>query len=273
MNEIIQKLTQVPDPLRMIIIVSLPGMGKTQVAIRVCQVFLQNKQSKKSVIFIEKQDKLRDVCSELLRRLSGRHLSERHDLVSIAKRRLKELREDTVVVLDNTEEIQGKEFDDFAEYLLKYAPRLQLILTSREGVGLTSPRVHRVSLYPLDSNSSARLLLRLLQESIANSEELAKKLSELCGGIPLFLVHCACLLKDGFNPAVLIQELRDNPIRLLKTNAEQVYKELGRFLSKSTENVIGNLVRVSVFPTAFSGEDIAFLFMTNWRQRQLKRRW
>jgi len=259
-NEIIQKLTQVPDPLRMIIIVSLPGMGKTQIAIRVCQVFLQNKESKKSVIFIEKQDKLRDVCSEILRRLSGRHLSERHDLVSIAKRRLKELREDTVVVLDNTEEIQGKEFDDFAEYLLKYAPKLQLIFTSREGVGLTSPRVHRVSLDPLDPNSSARLLIRLLQESIANSEELAKELSELCGGIPLFLVHCACLLKDGFNPEVLIQELRDNPIRLLKTNAKEVYKELGRFLSKSPENVIGNIVRVSVFPSAFSGEDIGFLF-------------
>ena len=126
-------------------------LGKTQVAIRVCQVFLQNKESKKSVIFIEKQDKLMDVCSEILRRLSGRRFSERHDLVSIAKRRLKELREDTVVVLDNTEEIQGKEFDDFAEYLLKYAPRLQLILTSREGVGLTSPRVHRVSLYPASS--------------------------------------------------------------------------------------------------------------------------
>ena len=260
MNEIIQKLTQVPDPLRMIIIVSLPGMGKTQVAIRVCQVFLQNKESKKSVIFIEKQDKLRDVCSEILRRLSGRHLSERHDLVSIAKRRLKELREDTVVVLDNTEDIQGKEFDDFAEYLLKYARKLQLILTSRAVVGFTSPRVHKVSLNPLDSNSSARLMLRLLQESVANSEELAKELGKLCGGIPLFLVHCSCLLKDDFIPAVLIQELRDNPILLLKTNAEKDYNELGRFLSKSTKNVRRNLVRVSVFPSAFSGEDIGFLF-------------
>ena len=260
MDEITQKLTQVPDPLRMIVIVSLPGMGKTQVAIRVCQVLLENKESKTSVIFIAKQEELRDVCSEILRRLSGRHLSERHDLVSTAKLRLEALQEDTVIVLDNTEDIQGKDFDDFAKYLIQYAPKVQLILTSREVVGFTSPGVHKVSLNPLDSYSSARLLLRLLQESVANSEELATILGELCGGIPLFLVQCASLLKDGFNSAVLIQELRDNPIRLLKTNAEEVYNDLGRFLSKSTENVRRNLVRVSVFPSAFSGEDIGFLF-------------
>jgi len=244
----------------MVIIVALPGMGKTQVAIRVCQVLLQNKESKKSVIFIEKQDKLMDVCSEILRRLSGRHLSERHDLISIAKRRLKELREDTVIVLDNTEDIQGEEFDDFTEYLVKCAPKLQLILTSREDVGFTSPGVHKVSLNPLDPDSSARLLLRLLLESVANSEEHTKKLGELCGGIPLLLVHCACLLNHRFSPAVLAEELRDNPIRLLKANAKYVYNELGRFLSKSAENVIGNLVRLSVFPSAFSGKDIRFLF-------------
>ena len=256
-DEIIQKLTQGTNPSRMIIIVSLPGMGKTQVAIRVSQVLLQ---INRSVIFIGNRYKLMDVCYEILRCFGGQHFSERHDLISIAKRRLKELKEDTVIVLDNTEDIQGKEFDDFAEYLVKYAPKVQLILTSREDVGFTSTEVHKVSLNPLDPDSSARLLLRLLQESVANSEEHVTKLGELCGGIPLLLVHCACLLQNGFSPAVLIQELRDNPIRLLKTCVQYVYNELGRFLGKFPDNVTENLVRVSVFPSAFSGKDVSFLF-------------
>ena len=268
-DTIIEKLTQVVNPSRMVIIVSLPGMGKTEVAICVSLLL----RRKKSVIFIKrkKQNKLTDVCSQILESC-GRHLSEMHDPVSIAKCRLTDLKEDTVIVLDNTEDIQGEEFDDFVEYLVKYAPKVQLILTSREDVGFTSSEIHKVSLNPLDSASSARLLLRilqesagnseelLLQESVANSEEHAKKLGELCGGIPLLLVHCAFLLKDGFSPAVLIQELRDNPMELLKSNAERIYNALGRFLCKFPDNVIENLVRVSVFPSAFSGKDIAFLF-------------
>ena len=60
MDEIIEKLTQVPCPLRMIIIVALPGMGKTQVAIRVSHDLLLS--YKKTVIFIEKQENLTDGC-------------------------------------------------------------------------------------------------------------------------------------------------------------------------------------------------------------------
>jgi len=273
-DKIIQKLTQVQNPSRVIIIVSLPGMGKTEVAIGVSRDLLL-RCKKRSVIFIEKQDqnKLTDVCSQILRRLNRPHLSERHDPVSITKRRLKELREDTVIVLDNTEDIQGKqgkEFDDFVEYLVKNAPKVQLILTSQTDVGFISPEIQKVSLSPLDRDSSARLLLSLLHDLVENSEEPlrqesvanepAKELGELCGGMPLLLVHCAGLLKNGFNPEILIQELRDNPIQLLKDNAEGVYDALGRFLSKFSDNVVKNLVRVSVFPSAFSNKDIAFLF-------------
>ena len=267
-EKIIQKLTRVANPSRMIIIISLPGMGKTEVAIRVSHELLL--RDKKSVIFIEKKNKLTDACNQILGHLSGRHLSERHDLISIAKRRLKELKEDTVIVLDNTEEIQGKEFDDFAEYVVKYAPKVQLILTSREDVGFTSPEIHKETLKPLDPDSSARLLLRLLQESAGNSEEHVKKLGELCSGIPLILVHCAWLLKDGFSLAVLIQELRDNPIHLLKTSAEGVYNALGRFLDKFPDDVVENLVRVSVFPSAFSSKDLGFLFDDQFELESIK---
>ena len=247
----------------MIVIVSLPGMGKTQVAIRVSHDLLGYQ---KSVLFIEKQNSLTDVCSEILRRISRRHLSERHDLLSIAKRRLKELQEDTVIVLDSTEDIQGKEFDDLAEYLMKYVPKVQIIITSREDVGLASLNIHKERLQPLDYDSS----LSLLQESVENCEEHGKELCELCGGIPLLLVHCACLLNDGFSPAVLIQELRENPIRLLKTSAKDVYDTLGQFLRRFPPDIVKNLVLVSFFPSAFSGKDIDFLFDDHLEQEVVK---
>ena len=252
-DRIIKQLTQVANPSRMVVIVALPGMGKTQVAIRVSHDLLGKG---KSILFIEKQNNLTDVCGEILRRISGQRLSERHDLLSIAKRRLKELQEDIVIVLDSTEDIQGKEFDGLAEYLTKYAPKVQIIITTREDVGLASLNIHKVRLQPLDSDSS----LSLLQESAENFEEHGKELCELCGGIPLLLVHCACLLEDAFSPAVLIQGLRENPIRLLKASAKDVYDTLGQFLKRSPPELVKNLVIVSVFPSAFCGKDIEFLF-------------
>ena len=114
-QEIVQKLTQDPDPSRIIIIVGIPGMGKTQVAIHVSH--LLKEQHKKAVIFIEGKQKFTEICSEILRQINplAPTLSESQDMVMIAKRRLKELREKKVIVLDSVEGIQqqGKEFDDF----------------------------------------------------------------------------------------------------------------------------------------------------------------
>ena len=91
-QEIVQKLTQDPDPSRIIVIVGLPGMGKTQVAIHVSH--LLKEEHKKAVIFIEEKQKLREICSEILREINplAPRLSESHDMVTIAKKRLKELK-------------------------------------------------------------------------------------------------------------------------------------------------------------------------------------
>ena len=245
----------VPHPLRMISIVSIPGMGKTQVAIRVSHL-LESKFNK-TVIFIEKQEKLTDICSEILCRLSGRRWLERHDLVWMTKRRLRELREDKVIVLDNTEDVQGKEFDDLTEYVVTYAPYVQLIITTREDVGFSSLNIYKIPLDRLDSDSS----VKFLQQSVVNCEEqYVEELAKLCSGIPLVLVHCACLLKDCFSPKTLIRELKGNPIQLLKTNAKRVYNQLGPFLCKFPDNIRKILVRAAIFPSAFSVQDIKFLF-------------
>ena len=260
MQEIVQKLTQDPDPSRIIVIVGIPGMGKTQVAIHVSH--LLKEEHKKAVIFIEGKQKFTEICSEILRQINplAPRLSESHDMVTIAKKRLKELKEKKVIVLDNVEGIQqqgGKEFDDFLRYVETYAPHVQLIITTREDVGFRSWNICKVRLDRLDSESSARLL----QDLVPNCEERhIKELGNLCGGIPLVLVNCAGLLEEGFSPEDLVARLKENPIPLFKTNAEDVYNALRQFLVNISENIKANLVRLSVFPSAFSVKDMKALF-------------
>ena len=258
-QEIVQKLTQDPNPSRIIIIVGIPGMGKTEVAIHVSHL-LQEKHEK-SVIFIEQKQKLSEVCSEILRKINplAPKLSEGHDVVSMAKWRLKELDEKKVIVLDDVAGIQqhGKLFDDFLEYVGRHAPRVQLIITTRKDVGFHSLGLHKVRLDGLDPESSAKLL----QDLAPNCEEpYIKELGKLCGGIPLVLANCAVLLEEGFSPEVLVVRLKENPIQLLKTHAEDVYNVLRQFLLNMSENIKASLVRLSVFPSSFSVKDMETVF-------------
>ena len=260
-QEIVQKLTQDPNPSRIIIIVGIPGMGKTEVAIHVSHL-LQEKHEK-SVIFIEQKQKLSEVCSEILRKINplAPRLSESHDMVSIAKRRLKELDEKKVIVLDNVEGIQqqqqqGKKFDDFLEYVGRHVPRVQLIITTRMDVDFHSLSVHKVLLDRLDPGSSAKLL----QDSVPDQNELhIKELGELCG-IPLVLIQFVCLMRYGFRAETLVRRLRKSPIQLLKINAKKAYNDLCTFLLDLPETITADLVRLSVFPLAFSVEDMKVLF-------------
>ena len=264
MKKIITKLRN--DRLRMIVIISPPGMGKTQVSIRVSHL-LKIREPALSVIYVERLDRLTDICGEILDRLTNRPWSTSDDLISQTKRKLSEVENDTVIVLDNTEDAQGKEFDDFAEWLVKYAPKVQLIITTQQDVGFVSADVHKVQLEPLEANLSAELLRRL---DVNCSEKQVKDLGKLCGGIPLLLINCAALLNHGFNREGLIQELRDNPIRLLESNAKEIYETLGRFINKFSKDLIKSLVVLSVFPSPFSPKDIEFLFEDHLQLEAMK---
>ena len=261
-QEIVQKLTQDPLLSRIIVIVDLPGMGKTQVAIHVSH--LLKEKHKKPVIFIEQKQNLTEICSEILRQINplARRNSDvhDHDMVMIAKRRLSEVNESKVIVLDNTEGIQqqqGREFEDFLRYVERYAPQVQLIITTQEDVALRLPGIRKVRLNRLDPESSAKLI----QGSVPNcEEEYITELSKLCGGIPLVLINCAGLLEEHFSPVELVAHLKENPIPLLKTSAEDIYNALKQFLPSISENIKANLVCLSVFPSKFSVKDMKTLF-------------
>ena len=257
--EIVQKLTQDPNPSRVVIIVSIPGMGKTAVAIHVSH--LLQEEHNKPVIFIQPQQNLSDVCSEIIHQINPLALrrSDSHDVVCLAKQTLLEVTESKVIVLDATEGIQqrGKEFDDFLRYVEVYTPEVQLIITTQEDVGHRSLDTLKVRLDRLDSESSAKLL----QDLAPNCEEQhIKELGNLCGGIPLLLINCARLLEDFISPKTLVAQLKEYPVPLFNTNAKDVYNSLRQFLLSISENIKANLVRLSVFPSAFSVKDMKDLF-------------
>ena len=243
----------------MIIIVGIPGIGKTEVAIHVSHL-LQEKH-KKPVIFIEQKQKLWDVCSEIVRQINplAPRILDSHDMLIIAKKRLLEVTESKVIVLDATEGIQqqGNQFDEFLRYVEVYAPEVQLIITTREHVGLRSFVIRNVHLDSLDHESSAQLLQDLVPDC---EEQYIKEIVELCGGMPLVLINCASLLQDFFSPKTLVVQLKEYPIPFLKTNAEDVYYALRQFLVNISENIKANLVRLSVFPSAFSVKDMKDLY-------------
>ena len=94
----------------MVVVLSIPGMGKTEVGVGVSH--LLKKRGYEIVIHIRVEShhqKLVDICSEILDRLSSRTWSSTTDFRSLAKRKLSGRKNPTVIVLDNTENIQGEE--------------------------------------------------------------------------------------------------------------------------------------------------------------------
>jgi len=235
-------------------------MGKTQVAIRVSHLLAGKSQR---VMFVKKQKTLLEICSEILYHLCGEdRMTGNDDVEQQATRKLSELQKDIVIVLDNTEDIQEQgdkqgDFDGFAETLLASSPKVKLMITTRRDVKPFSADIHWVRLQPMDTNSSAKFLNCNV---FAVCEECLKELCKLCGGMPLLLISSMYLLRSGFNPKVLVEKLSNDPIGTIKGNSEDVYNRLGKFLCKFPKDMKRNLVRVSVFPSTFSAEDMLILF-------------
>lgn len=255
-KEIVEKLLSTDK--RIIVLVALPGMGKTQVAIYVSHL-LQGK--KRRVLFVQKQETLSNICSQILHVFDEDQMTGNDDNVVLqATRKMSELQEDIVIVLDNTEDIQDQDqekFDGFVRELLTSAPKVKLMITTRRDLNAVAADMHRVHLEPMDTKSS----VKLFKDVVEVYKECIEEVCRLCGGMPLFLIHCLHLLEYyNFNPTVLVDQLRNDPVHIIRNNVEDVYNLLGKFLRKSSGDVKRNLVRVSVFPSTFSATDMLILF-------------
>ena len=266
-DEIMEKVRSVA--VRVIIIIGLPGMGKTEVAIRVGHL-LQKQDC--PIVYVEKQKNFMEICDEILFQLDHRHWTLNNDIVLHAKRKLSELNEDIIIILDNTDDAQeGDDFEEFVKFLVKFAPKVRTVITTQHDIKrVVSYSIHKIRLEPLDPASSAELLMRLTP---GISQCYAEEIGRLCGGVPFFLVSCTCsMLADGFCPDVFIQELRQNPVRMFKDSEplNQYYEDMGRFFRLFPQEVLRNLVRLSVFANAFSPSDILFMFNDEYELQVVK---
>ena len=253
----------------MIIIVALPGMGKTEVA--TCVGHLLQKEHR-PVVYV-KEKKLMEICQEILYQVDHRHWTLNEDVISHCKRKLSELEDDTIVILDNTEDAQKeKEFYDFFEHMVKSAPRIRTIITTQCDIiinSLISASIHKIRLDPLDSSSSSKLLMQIAP---GISKAIAEEIGKLCDGIPLFLSCSGSMMADGFCPEVFARELRKNPVRVIRDSEHLnlIYTNIDRFLRLLPKQVLRNLVRLSVFPKSFSVKDIQFLFEDDFEEEAVK---
>ena len=264
MNELIKKLST--GSSRMAVLIAPSGMGKTEIAIRVGHL-LQDENW--PVLFIERQQNLLEVCHEILYRLTNRRwTTSDFNTVPLAMRKLSELKDDMIIILDNTENIQGDDFDEFIKFLVKSAPKVRVIVTTQHDIGFVSAcDVHTIHLNPLDLASSAELLTQLAP----NAKNYAYELGKLCRGIPLFLNCASCLMAGGFSPKELTQRLKQNPSRVSRESEHQAtfYQDVGRYLLLP-KYVLRNLVILSVFPSSFSTDDIQFLFDDEYELETVK---
>ena len=255
-DQIKEKLTT--NSSNMIIIIALPGMGKTEVAIHVGHLL----QKEHWPVVYVKEKKLIEICQNILHQLDHRHWTLDSDVISHCKRKLSEHEKDTIVILDNTEDAQkDKEFDDFFEFMVKFAPKIRTIITTQYDINSldSADSIHKIRLDPLDPCSSSELLLKRAPRI---PKAIAEEIGKLCDGIPLFLSYSGSMMADGFCPEVFARELRKNPVRVVRDNEHltRFYTNIDRFFRLLPELVLRNLVRLSVFPTSFSVNDIRFLF-------------
>ena len=266
-DQIKEKLTT--NSSRMIIMIALTGMGKTEVA--TCVGHLLQKEHW-PVVYV-KAKKLIEICQEILYQVDHRHWTLNSDVISHCKRKLSELEDDTIVILDSTEDAQKeKEFYDFFEHIVKFAPKIRTIITTQYDIivnNLISASIHKIRLDPLDSSSSSKLLMQIAPRI---SKSIAEEIGKLCDGIPLFLSCSGSMMADGFCPEVFARELRKNPVRVIRDSEHLnlIYTNIDRFFRLLPHLVLRNLVRLSVFPTIFSVNDVRFLFEGDYEVQTVK---
>ena len=265
-DQIKEKLTT--NSSNMIIIIALPGMGKTEVAIHVGHLL----QKEHWPVVYVKEKKLIEICQNILYQLDHRHWTLDTDVISHCKRKLSEHEKDTIVILDNTEDAQkDKEFDDFFEFMVKFAPKIRTIITTQYDINSldSADSIHKIRLDSLDPCSSSELLLKRAPRI---PKAIAEEIGKLCDGIPLFLSYSGSMMADDFCPEVFARELRKNPVRVVRDNEHltRFYTNIDRFFRLLPEPVLRKLVRLSVFPTSFSVDDIRFLFKDDYEVEVVK---
>ena len=245
-----------------------PGFGKSTVGTTVGHMMLERGYS---ILYfsLRKVVSVASLASNILEGL-GMPSSPGEDLRKKVMKCLREIKMNTVLMLDNAEDLQvgdkEMEFTTFVRDIGESVPNVCILITTRKavrGLNMGNFLYESIPLKPLNVEESAELL-QLLVPHISMVH--ARSLGSFCGGVPLFLNIAGSLLKNGANPEPLISELKNMPEKVLNGSHPDIkdYHDCLRiFIRRQSAELRSALTRLAVFPTTFTQTDVRFVFPDN----------
>ena len=254
-----------PAP-RLSVIIAAPGYGKSTLATEVGWKMFEDNEFSVVYVSVRELKSLECLAKEILNCFGVNHGNKP---VCQAQHTLSSLKQKTLLILDNTEDLQicedeGKKLKTFIEYLGRNARLLRMLVTTRKALGLLSSfECQDKKLVPLAEICSVKLFMTLAKEGETEAA-VCVKLGAACGGIPLLLRIVASLIRNNYDPIELLKKLTSNPnavLRMKNPDSEEYRRDLLKFLRDHLDrDLLNALIRVSAFPRAFSAKDATVVF-------------
>ncbi|KAL9986204.1 hypothetical protein ACROYT_G000310 [Oculina patagonica] len=247
------------DMICLVTIVAPPGFGKTAVATNIGHMMLE--QGKDVLYFsLRNVSRLTLAAEQMLKEVTGIHAEE--NPISHLTSYLNSLQRQTVLILDNAEDLQiGDEakFEEFLEKIGQHAQNVVTLVTSRNSVlklDLFPFGTKHVPLKPLTADGSSAYLKNHVPDI---SNQLAKEFATACCGVPLLLKITASFLQSkAVNPVDLHRKLQNCPHSFLKTKhakIQELYSFLKVFYNNLRPDMKDALAYLASFPTSFTIEE------------------
>ena len=244
---------------RLITIVAPPGFGKTTVAINMGYMLFGKE---KDVLYVS----LRTVSSITLaakNMLETLGIPVSKNPVLQLKQHLMSLQRETVLILDNAEDLQtGDElnFNQFLHGIGQSARNLVTLVTSRKTVSkLDFPFL--TCNFPLSPLSEEQSFLFLKYHTAGISDQRARQFArhKVCGGVPLLLkLTASFLMSKSIDPIELHRKLQNCPHNFLKGNnprVQDLFCLLKVFYNHLQPEVRKALASLAAFPTVFTKKE------------------
>ena len=237
-------------------LIAPPGFGKTAVAITVAHEMLEKG---KDVLYVSlrRVDSVDGAAKRLLEVIG---IAVDKDPVAQVKSFLSSLKKETMLVLDNAEDLQNASksaCNQFLEEVGQHGKNLVLLITSRNPLSVFDfPfKKHHIPLKPLDDEASF-FFLKHYAPNI--SDQLARHFAnpKVCGGVPLFLKLTASFLESKtIDPIDLHRKLKNCSHGFLKVkdpNIQEFFSLLKVFYNHLRPEVKKGLSWLAAFPSVFT---------------------
>ena len=259
-EEIVHSLVTDGDDITCLVtLVAPPGFGKTALATNIGYRMLVEG---KDVLYFSLRNvpRLNLAAERMLKKLVGIYAEENPVLQLTSF--LSSLQRQTVLILDNAEDLQigdGSNFEDFLEEIGQQAEKVVTLITSRNALSklaLFPFGTKHIPLKPLtDEDSSA--YLRNHVPDISN--HLARAFATACRGVPLLLtITGSFLTKKTIDPIDLHKKLQNCPHSFLKAKSakiQELYSLLRVFYNNLGPDMKEYLACLASFPTSFTKEE------------------